>query len=144
MSNFPHSFDEAFKEEEVETTLFCTNNNVSGWHSGGGLFHYAYQDKDRKLLWLINHVDYDEHNGKTLPTKLNEEVICSLDLNNIEDEFNDFDTYTKIISELDINGVIFENDYTPLLWVRDMAFDKAIALIQKTTEQIIKRTKKQI
>lgn len=141
MSNFKESFESAFKDQDTKFNLFCTDNLVFTWHSGGGLFHYAYQDKEEKIMWLINHVDYDEEDGKSVPTKLDDEVICSLDLNNIVDETTNFEAYTKIISELEVDGVVFENKYTPLLMIHNKTFEQAVDLIKKATDEIIKRTK---
>lgn len=71
------NWDLVFKDESAELTEFCKNNDVDKYHSGGGNFHYFYSDKDEKVIWLINHANWDSEDGEYLPTTSNDPVACS-------------------------------------------------------------------
>ena len=120
-----------------ELEQYLKDNNVSGYHSGGGMHHLAYEDENKNVFWLINHVDYDEVDGKVVPTELDDAVICSFDINNTAENEDDMEYHLDILSRLDIDGVVFENKYTPLLWILDKNLKEAIELIKESSNAYI-------
>lgn len=120
--------------DKLKFDIYLRDNSLTSWHSGGGMHHLAYDDETLGVLWLINHVDHDEEDGRVLPASEKDMVICSFDINNTADDTEDFKIQADVLSKIDVDGVEFDDTHTPLLWIRNKTLEDAVGLINQVSD----------